>query len=409
MKRDTERDNHLPALRDGGEQIQLMEPMRISEQNAGWADLNELAFALAARSNALAGRLAPPIVAAIGDLVRSMNCYYSNLIEGHDTHPIDIEKALKHDYSSDPKQRNLQLEAVAHIGVQGWIDTSNDARGLGLISLVKKIHRDFYTALPEGLHWVDGDNLRERVIPGEWRCGYVQVGQHVAISPGAIPRFMTRWEQAYPRRMAGLLVSLGAMHHRLAWIHPFVDGNGRAGRLVTHALLKEIGVGNPLWAVSRGLARQADRYKALMMAADEPRRGDMDGRGSRSEAALLEFSTFFLEQCLDQIDFMERLIEPDRLTARVLIHVRELIEVKELDPRSEIVMRAILQSGEIQRSELPGIIGEERRTANRVVKALVERGMLGAETHRAPLSINFSAVNAERWLPGLFPPARAMQ
>jgi hypothetical protein len=61
-------------------------------------------------------------LASLADLVRAMNCYYSNLIEGHDTHPIDIERALKSDYSNDAKKRDLQLEAQAHIAVQKWID-----------------------------------------------------------------------------------------------------------------------------------------------------------------------------------------------------------------------------------------------------------------------------------------------
>ena len=51
-----------------------------------------------------------------------MNCYYSNLIEGHYTHPVDIERALKDEYSADPEKRDLQLEAKAHIKVQEWID-----------------------------------------------------------------------------------------------------------------------------------------------------------------------------------------------------------------------------------------------------------------------------------------------
>ena len=51
-----------------------------------------------------------------------MNCYYNNLIEGHDTHPIDIEKALKQDDSENQEGRNLQLEAKAHINVQKWMD-----------------------------------------------------------------------------------------------------------------------------------------------------------------------------------------------------------------------------------------------------------------------------------------------
>jgi hypothetical protein len=47
---------------------------------------------------------------------------YSNLIEGRNTHPIDIERALRNDYSQDETKRDLQLEAKAHIMVQEWID-----------------------------------------------------------------------------------------------------------------------------------------------------------------------------------------------------------------------------------------------------------------------------------------------
>ena len=37
-----------------------------------------------------------------------MNCYYSNLIEGHNTHPIDIQRALFGEQSRDPKKRDLR-------------------------------------------------------------------------------------------------------------------------------------------------------------------------------------------------------------------------------------------------------------------------------------------------------------
>jgi hypothetical protein len=68
----------------------------------GEAKLEELAVQLVARSNQLAGQLHPVVRATIGDLVRSMNCYYSNLIEGHNTHPRDIDRALNDEYSKDP-------------------------------------------------------------------------------------------------------------------------------------------------------------------------------------------------------------------------------------------------------------------------------------------------------------------
>jgi len=53
--------------------------------------LSDLAIELAAKSAGPRRSLWSGIVSALADLVRSMNCDYSNLIEGHDTHPIDVE------------------------------------------------------------------------------------------------------------------------------------------------------------------------------------------------------------------------------------------------------------------------------------------------------------------------------
>ena len=92
-----------------------------SEQST-WGGLRDISFAIGAEVGGLAGRLSPATTTAIGDLVRGMNCYYSNLIEGHDTRPIDIDRALRDKFAGDAKRRNLQLEAVAHIGVQAAID-----------------------------------------------------------------------------------------------------------------------------------------------------------------------------------------------------------------------------------------------------------------------------------------------
>ena len=84
--------------------------------------LEDLAVDLTAKAHGLAGQLHPRVRAEVGVLVRSMNCYYSNLIEGHNTHPIDIERALRADYSSNTEKRVLQMEARAHIEVQALLD-----------------------------------------------------------------------------------------------------------------------------------------------------------------------------------------------------------------------------------------------------------------------------------------------
>ncbi len=111
-----------PDVEDRGESIGLMEPLLVGESSKHRAALNDLTVELASRAAGFRRSLPAGVLTALADLVRAMNCYYSNLIEGHDTHPVDIERAMKNDYSADPEKRNLQLEARAHIAVQQWID-----------------------------------------------------------------------------------------------------------------------------------------------------------------------------------------------------------------------------------------------------------------------------------------------
>src|SRR5580658_3478544 len=97
MKADIGADGEK-LLADRKESVSLMEPVLIPEGSRFRGELTDLAVELAARSAGFRRSLPVGIIAALADLVRSMNCYYSNLIEGHDTHPIDIERALKNDY-----------------------------------------------------------------------------------------------------------------------------------------------------------------------------------------------------------------------------------------------------------------------------------------------------------------------
>ena len=229
-----------PAIADRGEAIGLMEPMLVGEGSRHRAALTDLAVELAGRAAGFRRSLPEGVLTALADLVRAMNCYYSNRIEGHDTHPIDIERALKDDYSADPEQRNLQLEAKAHIAVQQWIDDGGLAGRATTSDGVREIHRRFCELLPEELLWVEYPDTGERVrvIPGELRERDVQVGRHIPVSPGVLPRFMTRFEDAYRNlgRTDSILAAATA-HHRIAWIHPFLDGNGRVARLMSYAML----------------------------------------------------------------------------------------------------------------------------------------------------------------------------
>jgi Fic family protein len=391
---------------DRGEAPSSLEPFLIGEGSRHRGALSDLAVEVAARAAGFRRSLPEGVRAALGDLVRSMNCYYSNLIEGHDTHPVDIERALRNDYAADRRKRDLQLEAKAHIEVQRWIDGGGLNGRAATAESIVELHRRFCELLPDELLWVEDPDTHERlrVTPGELRRREVRVGQHVAVSPGAIPRFLTRFEAAYARLgKADAIVAVAAAHHRLLWIHPFLDGNGRVARLVSHAMLLELLDSGGVWSVSRGLARNVASYKAHLASCDRPRRNDLDGRGALSEEELARFTRFFLEACIDQVTFMEGLVEPERLRARILLWVDEEVRLGQLPAKAGSVLEAILFRGELPRGDVARLLGATDRHARRTVAELVKRGIVVSESPRAPLRLAFPAALAPRWMPGLFP------
>src|SRR5437588_8059473 len=321
-----DRQADILAAPDHGEPVSRMEPLLIGRETRDRGALIDLTVELAAKSAGFRRSLPGGVLAALADLVRAMNCYYSNLIEGHDTHPIDIERALKNDYSNDPRKRDLQLEAKAHITVQKWIDGG----GLGGRAVtsdgIREIHRRFCELLSGELLRVEDPETKERVkvVPGELRRRDVKVGTHIPISPGALPRFLKRFEEVYDHlNRTDSILGAATAHHRLLWIHPFLDGNGRVARLMSHAMLLETLDTGAIWSVARGLARSVEAYKRHLADCDRPRRNDLDGRGELSEAALSEFARFFLSVCIDQVTFMESVVQPDRLRARIILWAEE--------------------------------------------------------------------------------------
>jgi Fic family protein len=369
--------------------------------------LTDLAFDLVQKSASFRRSLPLSLLTSLADMVRAMNCYYSNLIEGHDAHPVDIERALKNDYSQDGHKRDLQLEARAHIAVQQWIDRGGLKGGLAIkAERICEIHRRFCELLPEDLLWGEDPATggRVRLAPGELRRRDVQVGGHVAISPGALPRFLERFEQVYGNiGKTESIIAIAAVHHRLLWIHPFMDGNGRVARLMSHAMMLEVLDTGAVWSVARGLARNVHEYKRLLANCDQPRRNDLDGRGDLSEEALAEFTRFFLTVCIDQVNFMESLIQPNRLRARILLWAEEEIRLGQLPPKCGSILEAVLYRGELPRGDADIVAGTGERQARRVVLALLNKGVLVSDSSRASLRLAFPAALASRWMPGLFP------
>ncbi|MGI4733616.1 MAG: hypothetical protein ACRYG7_00385 [Janthinobacterium lividum] len=137
---------------------------------------------------------------AIADFLRPANSYYSNLIEGHDTHPLTIAQALRAEYTPDSRNRSLQLEALAHIEVHKQLPALLAAADANPYQerFWRAVHEAFYAQLPDEFRWVETqEGTRLEVLPGELRTTEVRVGRHVAPAAEALPAFIERLEWAY--------------------------------------------------------------------------------------------------------------------------------------------------------------------------------------------------------------------
>lgn len=365
---------------------------------------------LARAATALAGQ---PIAAELRALLRAMNSYYSNRIEGQHTRPHELEQALRKDFSGDAQLAARQRLAVAHIEAEIELEAryvgEPGAQALYRLEAIVDVHRALFARLPAS-DLTTGEGAE--IVPGQIRDREVSVGRHVAPSSASLRAFIARWAEFYGsvRRGEAALVAMAAAHQRLGWIHPFVDGNGRVMRLHTHTLLSALGYTAGLWSPLRGFARTVDRYYAKLAAADEPRRGDLDGRGNLSEAALVEWIDYVLDVCLDQVAFMRSMLNLAEIEPRIAA----CLAYEQQTLRSGVRMEALrplhylfLSGAQVERGEFKRMTGLRDRTAVNLLTALVRRGLLKSDSPQGRVRFGLPLHALRFYFPALWPEAEA--
>ncbi len=374
------------------------------------APLLAQAHDLARAATQLAGL---PIAPELRALLRGMNSYYSNRIEGQHARPHEIEQALRKDFSGNKELAAKQRLAVAHIEAEAEIERlyvgDEGARNLYSSHAVQELHRQLFARLPPGdLVTSEG----EPIVPGELRRREVRVGQHVAPGNASLAEFLARWAGFYGevRRGEASLLAVAAAHHRLGWIHPFIDGNGRVMRLHTHAVLGALGYTNGLWSPLRGFARSTERYYAHLAGADSPRRGDLDGRGNLSEQALVAWIGYVLEVCLDQVRFMSGLLDIASMERRIsacLVFEEETLRSGVRREALRPLHYLFLTGGELERGEFKAMTGLGERTAGAALAALIKRGLLRSNTPQGKVRFGVPLHALRFYFPALWPEAEA--
>ena len=364
----------------------------------------EKVAAIVRSATRLAGAAQPASRATIRERVRSMNSYYSNRIEGQGTHPLHIEEALQKSFSDRPDVARLQRVALAHIDAERELERQVDA-GVSPMSaaFLTFAHKALYARLAED----DRRTKDGRIVqPGEIRTDEVVVGRHIPPTASSLPRFQARLDQVYDHKHAWdrHMILVACLHHRAAWVHPFVDGNGRAVRLQSHCALWTLSDG--LWSPSRGLARDTDNYYARLINADAPRRGDLDGRGNLTTAGLVEWVEYFLDICADQVGFMDRMLELAGMKRRIeaLIVFRSAHD-KAVRPEAILPLYHLFAAGPLTRREFTQMTGLGERTARSLISRLLQDGLLESDSASGPVRWGLPLDSLQFLFPGLYPEA----
>jgi Fic family protein len=367
-------------------------------------ELRERARDVVEKSLKLTGGTHPATLSSLRELVRSMNSYYSNRIEGQSTHPQNIERALRRDFSDKPDVAQLQRLALAHIDAERELEQLVKAGAPALTAtFLQKAHAALYGRLSaEDRTSTDG----QLIAPGVLRGEQVGVGRHEPPLWSALPQFLARLDAVYApaSSLEDSVLKIAAAHHRAAWVHPNPDGNGRAVRLQTHAALWHLGGG--LWSMSRGLARNHDTYYRLLAEADNHRHGDLDGRGNLSEKALWAWCDWFISIADDQVSFMTRMLALDAMKLRIsaLISFRSKLDTTIRDSAA-LPLYHLFLAGPTPRGEFIQMTGLAERTGRRLLSRLLETGLVASAGRLAPVQIAFPLDALQFLLPELYPEA----
>ena len=364
------------------------------------------------RLESAAGQLA----GTLGPLLRAMNSYYSNKIEGQQTRPADIERALHRQFDADKKLATRQRLALAHMAAEVALEAALPTSRAELYApeFVRRIHAQLYLQLPADDRVTDEGT---ELVPGQIRQGRVSAGLHWAPPAGEVPALLAAWQERYANLPGMELATLGAIcsHHRLLWVHPFMDGNGRAARLHTHLALGVLGLTQGLWSPLRGMARNQEAYYARLNNADLPRRNDLDGRGPLSQEELTAFASWLLAVCIDQARFMRESLSFGSLKHRL----QELLLSLSARPwpvggENSVIKIEALEAlhytalfGPVERARFMAMTGLPLRTARRVLSTLLNYGVLEAKTARSPVTFAVPFKSLRFVFPRLWPEAEA--
>lgn len=387
----------------------------ISQESAP-GDLQDAVIELLRLDSALSVNVPRSLRLPMIQLLHQVNSFYSNKIEGNPALSTDVLRAQEIPAGETPAEDLLEIKR--HIEAQLRLASDPiDVVAICTRESITRMHSEFYVGMPDEHMNIKLNDQGEtvRLVPGEFRTRGVRVGEHVPPSAEDMGGYLSWFERAYRldwlHGLNRVLAAAGA-HHRLMWIHPFMDGNGRTGRLFTDQYLRAAGLGGyGLWTISRGFGRDVESYYAALKAADHIRKGDLDGRGELSDGGLLTFTRYFVNTALEQVRYFSSLLEPRMLSKRIDYYFEmrmrgafptangEDLPILRIEARD--VYRDLLYNGPMHRSDIQAKLGMSERTTRNLLSQMASEGLISLDG-RKPVALKLSRHSIEFLFPALF-------
>lgn len=243
-------------------------------------------------------------------------------------------------------------------------ETGRSRQNLSL-DLVRSLHEELMEA---------GRTGDEDPLPGEFRPDYAWIeestsgyGTRIRFVPPKSEIAVSRMENFEEYLQSGGhypdLVDIGILHYQIETIHPFVDGNGRVGRLlIVLLLMTEDVLLHPLFYLSSYIRRNRDEYTELLLAVNE-------------EGAWNEWLEFFLDGLKTQAD--EAFVR-----AKLLLRLRNRYEEAYADapPSVQRLTKVVFTEPVFTINRAAELIDMTYPAANSAIRTLEEDGLLRERT-----------------------------
>ena len=256
----------------------LTPPLPTTIQGSMPHELVSLSEEVWMKSAKLSSIYSPHVLNSIKELLRKVNSYYSNRLESEGTHPVDIERAMRKDFDIDEKKRNLQQLSLAYIETQTQIEKQCKKKSFEPFSkeFTLWVHETLYSKKEMNIFCNIPTNQEGTssviMTPGKLREDDVAVGNHTAPLHQELSSLFATYESFYNKDFTKLtqahkLIYAIMAHHKLTWLHPFLDGNGRVGRMIIPLFLKQTGlIQRPMFYISAFFEANREEYYDRLLA-----------------------------------------------------------------------------------------------------------------------------------------------